>query len=247
VEDRWHQGDHILDPFRPGLRYPAVDDAEFDLLTAQHLRAVRTALEKATVFVFTLGLTEGWESSADGAVFPACPGTAGGEFDPIRHRFHNFTVSEMTDDLGYFVDSLTSVNPLVRIILTVSPVSLVATATNHHVLAATVYSKSALRVAAQEVADMHSSVTYFPAYEIVTGPQAPNEYFAEDLRDVSPAGVTAVMRALFARSEVPFPGGGHSASHRPTGQEMEEPSINAAQELSQRISTAECDEVLAEW
>src|SRR5262245_61980744 len=51
------------------------------------------------VFVFTLGLTEGWVSRADGAAFPLCPGVAGGTFDPAKHVFLNLRVNEVIDDL----------------------------------------------------------------------------------------------------------------------------------------------------
>ena len=97
--------------------------------------------------------------------------------------------------------------PTCRVIITVSPVPLVATATDQHVLVATTYSKAVLRVAAGEVAAALPEVVYFPAYELVTGPQAPGEYYAEDKRDVTPEGVGAVMNALMANSMVHPPEG----------------------------------------
>ena len=54
-------------------------------------------------------------------------------------------------------------------ILTVSPVPLVATAAGKHVLVATTYSKSVLRVACEEVCQKAADVMYFPSYEIITG------------------------------------------------------------------------------
>ncbi len=175
VEDRWAEKDKVIDPFRPGLRYYARSHREFDLLTSQHLHAVRRAFEAADVFVFTLGLTEAWISKLDGAVFPACPGTVAGTFDPARHEFANFTVSEVRADLSAAIAELRRLNPRVDVILTVSPVPLVATADGGHVLLATTYSKSVLRVAADEVVRSTERVSYFPAYEIVTGKQLPAE------------------------------------------------------------------------
>ena len=186
AEDRWHDGPLVIDPFRPGLRYPARSDGEFDALLRQHLAAVRRALESATVFVFTLGLTESWVSAIDGAAYPACPGTVAGTFDPERHVFRNFSTAEVRADLEEFVAGLRQINPSVRVVLTVSPVPLVATATTEHVLTATTYSKAVLRAAAGEVVAADPAVTYFPAYEIVTGPQAPESFFESDRRDVSP-------------------------------------------------------------
>jgi hypothetical protein len=202
AEDRWVVADDlVVDPFRPGLKYPATSNREFDLLTGQHLTNVLDAVRAADVFVFTLGLTEAWVSSRDGAVFPACPGTIAGTFDPARHLFHNFSAREVTQDLEDLIDLVREVHPQIRVVLTVSPVPLVATATEQHVLAATIYSKSVLRVAAGDVARIKPDVTYFPAYEIVTGPQAPFEFFEADRREPSAAAISAVMRAFLSRCE----------------------------------------------
>ena len=240
AEDRWYQDAFVVDPFRPGLRYPARSDEEFDLLTRQHLDAVIEAVKQSTVLVFTLGLTEGWCSTIDGAAFPACPGTIAGEFDPGRHEFKNFSVDEVTDDMVQAVDLITSINPSLRLILTVSPVPLVATATDQHVLTATTYSKAVLRVAAEQVCRARDRVEYFPAYELVTGPQAPHEFYAADRRDVTEQAVAVDMGALFGdqvvESEAKDPPVVESRSDGPD-----------AQTLSQAISNAECDEVMMDW
>jgi hypothetical protein len=203
AEDRWVIGDDlVIDPFRPGLKYPATSNREFDLLTAQHLANVLDAVRSANVFVFTLGLTEAWVSRLDGAVFPACPGTIAGTFDPTRYLFHNFSSREVHQDLDDLINLVREVNPRIRFVLTVSPVPLVATATGQHVLLATIYSKSVLRVAAAEVVQSKPNVTYFPAYEIVTGPQAPADFFEDDRREPSTAAIASVMRAFLSRCEM---------------------------------------------
>jgi hypothetical protein len=201
VENCWATGDVFVDPFRPGLKYPASTQHEFRLLTERHLSSVLDAIRKADVFVFTLGLTEAWLSTTDGAVFPACPGTVAGSFDSNRHAFHNFTAPEVIQDLDEFVRLVREINARIRLILTVSPVPLVATATGQHVLLATVYSKSVLRVAAETASQNHRDVTYFPAYEIVSGPQAPEHFFEPDRREPSKAAIGHVMRALLSRCE----------------------------------------------
>ncbi|WP_426955931.1 GSCFA domain-containing protein [Muricoccus radiodurans] len=198
VEDRWHEDGQVIDPFRPGLAFPATSDAEFDALTRQHLDRVLAAVEAADVFVFTLGLTEAWVSGIDGAVFPACPGTVRGRFNPSLHRFQNFRVAEVGADLLEAIRLLRGIRRRLRVILTVSPVPLVATATPDHVLLATTYSKSVLRVAAQEATASLPDITYFPAYEIVTGPQAPWDFFEPDRRDPSRAAIDAVMGAFLS-------------------------------------------------
>ena len=199
AEDVWMgEGGACIDPFRPQIQPGGfATPQEYRLDRAQHFAAVRRAFEQMDAFVFTLGLTESWESVGDGAVFPVCPGTAGGEFDPGRHLFRNQTVEEVTNDLIDAIRELRAVNPAVRVILTVSPVPLVATAEQAHVLVATALSKSVLRVAAGVVAAREPDVAYFPSYEIVTGPQARGRYFADDLRSVTEAGVDRVMTLFF--------------------------------------------------
>ena len=200
VEDQWHTEDgSLLDPFRPQIQPGGFASLpEFTRDRQQHFAAVRRAFERCDVFVFTLGLTEAWISRQDGAVFALCPGTAGGSFDPDRHMFHNFSVTEILGDMNRFLAALRQVNPKVRVILTVSPVPLIASASGRPVLQATTYSKSVLRVAAETLMAQHQDLFYFPSYEIITGPQARGAYLAEDLRSVRESGVAHVMR-LFLR------------------------------------------------
>jgi hypothetical protein len=200
-EDAWEgRNGGIVDPFRPSIEpggFASVMEMRDD--RRQHLEHVREAFETLDVFVFTLGLTETWVSRVDGGAFPLCPGVAAGRFDPARHGFRNLRVAEVTAQLAGFVERLRGVNPKSRIILTVSPVPLAATAVpDGHVLAATIYSKSVLRAAAQEIAEDWPFIFYFPSYEIITGPQARGRFFAEDLRTVTEEGVAHVM-ATFLR------------------------------------------------
>jgi hypothetical protein len=198
TEEYWLSDGAFIDPFRPGLRHRSTSTAEFRALTKQHLRAVLEAVTSSSVFVFTLGLTEAWVSREDGAVFPACPGTVAGEFDPHRHKFHNFSVDEVTADLVKMIDLARSVNESLKIVLTISPVPLVATASAHHVLVATTYSKSVLRVAADQASRLRPGVGYFPAYELVLGPHHRESVFEADLRTVKEPVIAEVMDAFFA-------------------------------------------------
>ncbi len=195
----WQRSDGALvDPFRPQIQ-PAGFGAEAELLADRkhHLACVRAMFEGCDVFIFTLGLTEAWVSSRDGAVFPVAPGVSGGAFGD-DYAFHNLTVAEMTADLLAFIAKLRAVNPDVRLIFTVSPVALVATYESRHVLTANTYSKAALRVVADEVVRATPRAAYFPSYEIITGPQARGRYFADDLRSVTQDGVAQVM-SIFSR------------------------------------------------
>jgi hypothetical protein len=137
----------------------------------------------------------------DGAVFPLCPGVLGGTFDKRRHEFVNLDVEDVVADVTAFVSELRAVNPEARVILTVSPVPLIATAEPRHVLVSTIASKSILRVACEKIVKGCKNVAYFPSYEIVTGGFGKTSYFAEDCRSVTEEGVAHVMR-VFMRHHV---------------------------------------------
>jgi hypothetical protein len=199
-ESPWRRTDGTLaDPFRPRIEPGGF--ANDDALAADragHFAATRRVFSESQVLVFTLGLTEGWMSTVDGAVFPLAPGVAGGEFDPDAHAFVNFHCDEVVGDLAAFAERFHGVNPDGHLLLTVSPVPLIATYEPRHVLVSTTYSKAVLRVAAGEVAARHDFVHYFPSYEIITAPGESERYYADDLREVTDEGVAHVMR-VFAR------------------------------------------------
>ena len=199
AEDMWAEGRGVfLDPFRPTIQPRGFNSQrEFAIDRERHFRAVREMFETLDVFVFTLGLTEAWRARADGAVFPVCPGVSGGEFSATRHEFVNFELDAIVADMKAFVAGLRAVNAKARIILTVSPVPLAATAEPRHVLTSTIYSKSVLRVAAEMLTRAFDHVAYFPSYEIVASGFA-GDYFAADRRTVTEEGVSHVMR-IFAQ------------------------------------------------
>jgi GSCFA family len=198
-EKVWQREDgRFVDPFRSQVE-PAgfVSAEEVFAETEKHLAAVRTMFETLDIFVFTLGLTEGWRVKADQAVLPLAPGVAGGDWDETRYEFVNFEVEEIAGDMIAFLDRLRRVNPNAKAILTVSPVPLVATYEDRHVLVSNTYSKSVLRVAADKIARAREGVSYFPSFEIITSNATAHRYFDADLRSVNELGVGHVMRVFF--------------------------------------------------
>lgn len=189
-----HDG-RLVDPFRPQVEPVGfVSVAALEQSRAAHFAAVREMFESLDIFVFTLGLTEAWRNIADGATFPLAPGVVAGNMDHERYEFINFDVKDVVCDLQQFISQLASVNPNAKIILTVSPVPLVATYENQHVLVSTTYSKSVLRAAAGEISKANPHCDYFPSYEIITGNYNRGQYFEDDLRSIKQEGVDHVMR-----------------------------------------------------
>ena len=146
-EQIWRKGEIFVDAFRPQIE-PAGYASHELLLAARnsHLEAVRRVFSESDWLVFTLGLTEAWRSNEDGAILPLAPGVSGGEYDETKFSFKNFSVREVIEDLTELVAKATDVNNQLKILLTVSPVPLIATYETRHVLESTIYSKSVLRV-----------------------------------------------------------------------------------------------------
>ncbi len=196
----WPKGSSgaVVDPFRPQIQPDGfVSEAELLEDRRHHFAAVRRAIAEMDVFVFTLGLTEGWADRRDGAVFPIAPGVAGGVYDPDTVEFRNFSLGETVEDLSFSLDSIRRINPAVRIILTVSPVPLNATFEDRHVFVSTTWSKAVLRLAAEEMLGRYRDCLYFPSYEVITAPHVRGAYFGPDCREVSEEGVNHVMGLFF--------------------------------------------------
>ena len=196
VDDVWpNDAGRFFDPYRPQIQPNGFASLrEFHADRENHFAAIRTAVEQSDILVFTLGLTEAWINAEDGAVYPVCPGTAAGTFDPARHKFVNFRMTQVLGDMREAMDFVRDRNPRIRFIITVSPVPLVATAEDRHVLVSTTHSKAILRTVAGELDAQYDDVAYFPSYEIITGNFNKGAYYQPDLREVTEAGVQHVMR-----------------------------------------------------
>ncbi len=196
----WQANRRWFDPLRPVIE-PNGFAHRAELLDARRstLAAIRTAVCEAQVFVFTLGLTESWRNVKTGMEYALCPGTVeGADFNSNEHVFHNASVSEAAQYLDAAISLMRTHNESLKILLTVSPVPLVASASGAHVLTATSHSKSVLRAVAGEAAMQHASVDYFPSYEIITHPVFRGMFFKPNMRSVEPDGVATVMEHFFA-------------------------------------------------
>lgn len=195
----WTDKGRAFDSLRPTIEpngFRSIEEAQLSRLSM--VRAFRRSITNADVFIFTLGLTEGWENAETGQAYAICPGTVAGEFDARVHRFRNYGFVEIRSDLESAFALMRAINPDLRILLTVSPVPLTATASGQHVLVATTRSKSVLRAVAGEIVEADPNSDYFPSYEIITGAPTRAMFFEPNMRSVAPQGVEFVMRHFFA-------------------------------------------------
>jgi len=197
-ENAWPKEGGYVDPFRPTIEpTPFVSIEELTVHRDYHLQCVRKLFQEAQVFIFTLGLTEVWVSTQDGSVYPIAPGVSGGVYDPNKYQLVNLSYEDVVEDMTNFLKMVRRVNKKMRFILTVSPVPLMATATDEQVVVATMYSKSVLRAAAGFLEKQYRFVDYFPSYEIISSPVMRGQFYNPDMRTVSGYGVDYVMKQFF--------------------------------------------------
>ncbi|MBN2370607.1 MAG: GSCFA domain-containing protein [Vicinamibacteria bacterium] len=139
--------------------------------TIERREAVNTIFRrwrKCDVLVVTLGLTETWYDEALRCHLNVRPALEAVEKEPKRFKAMATTFQENLEALEALYDGLMKrCEPRFRIIVTVSPVALMATFGHEDVVVRNSAAKAALRAVAEEWKARHSNVDYFPAYEIV--------------------------------------------------------------------------------
>jgi hypothetical protein len=194
VHDYCVDNDRWFDLLRPNVFKTGFNN--YEEISADrifHLTKVKEMFENCDIFIFTLGLTEAWINTKKKYTYPVCPGTIKGNYDANNYSFKNFNYDDICNDLEELVQILNTINSKIKIILTVSPVPLVATYTSSNVLVASTYSKSVLRASVEKIIMKHENVAYFPSYEIISSPASFGQYLASDLREVTERGVSHVM------------------------------------------------------
>lgn len=123
---------------------------------------------KADVFIITLGLSEIWYDEITGGVFwRAIPKD---NYDPSRHKFRVSSVDENKENITEIIRIIRKHRPNAKVILTLSPIPLVATFRPVSCITANSASKAILRAAVDEVLreiNEPENIFYWPSYEIV--------------------------------------------------------------------------------
>tara|TARA_R110001592_G_scaffold356032_1_gene657294 strand:+ start:2016 stop:2927 length:912 start_codon:yes stop_codon:yes gene_type:complete len=152
-----------------------------------HFKQVLTNIE---VLIITLGQTEYWASEKDYPFYAAPWGNVEG--GNINHKTYNLTQQEVKNELEETISILKKHNPNLKILISVSPVPLVAsTLENYSAYIAAGWAKSSLHSATLEVVDNNEDVYYMPSYEIVAS--KPETTFKPDGRHVLRSTVNNIM------------------------------------------------------
>ena len=119
--------------------------------------------------ILTLGLAECWYDRMTGLYLNYVPLRGTLNASPGRFELHVLSFEEA---YRFLHDSLVLLErhaqPGLRVLLTVSPVPIQATYRDMDVMIANTYSKSVLRVAAEQAAIQFPFIDYFPSYESIT-------------------------------------------------------------------------------
>jgi hypothetical protein len=192
----WGNNENFIDAIRPNSIKGGFKTPE-EVIKARelHLKSIQKMIKDFDILVFTLGLTEAWEIKKCGTIIPTAPGILAGNFDPKKYQFLNFKYNEILQDLYSFCELLKTIrnDKPFKLLLTVSPVPLTATASNQHILVASTYSKAVLRSVAGDFAKENNFAEYFPSFEIINNPAAHSNFFENNLRSVKASAVDNVM------------------------------------------------------
>lgn len=148
--------------------------------------------DETDVFVLTFGLSEVWYDEVTGSVFwRTIPKEV---YDPSRHKFRVSTAEENRDNIEAIYQLIRKHRPDAKIIMTLSPIPLIATFRDNSCLTSNSVSKAVLRVAIDEVVRKHKdegALYYWPSYEIVT--DVFHLPYREDRRHIEPQVLSYIM------------------------------------------------------
>jgi len=175
------------------LDFPLADVLEFRQL---YLKALAQAFE-ADVIVVTLGYVETWYDTELDVYLNVPPPTHMLRETPSRFEFRVLSYDDVLQalrDLKTLLETHRS-KPL-KMLITVSPVPLLATFRDMDVLVANTYSKSVQRAALDQFVAEAEGVDYFPSYEFVTLTNPTVAWSRGDYRHVSPDLVARIMASV---------------------------------------------------
>lgn len=145
-------------------------------LIRQRITQVNTALGSAAVVMITYGTAWLYEKVDDGQAVANCHRMPGNLF---RKRL--VSVDAITASFRKTLGRLRTINPRIRVILTVSPVR-----HSKDTLPLNSVSKATLLLACHQLSATEPSVTYFPAYELLMDDLRDYRFYGSDLIHPSP-------------------------------------------------------------
>ncbi|MBK4995963.1 GSCFA family protein [Pseudomonas sp. S37] len=153
----------------------------------------------ADVIIITLGLVEAWYDKKSKLYLNLAPHPRALKNSPERFEMRVLDYNEIVSELQeFYAITQRFCKPDVKILITVSPVPLLATFRDQDVLVANTYSKAVQRAAVEYFIRQHDNIDYFPSFEFVTLGD-PNHNWSGDYRHVSPHVVQRIMGSVMSK------------------------------------------------
>lgn len=167
----------------------------------EEMLAIRSAFEAnfqrlkdADVVVLTLGLSEAFKDTKTGLTLNRAPSPKTLRREPDRFVLEVLDFAQTQEALAKLYALLErNLRPGFRVLLTVSPVALLATFRDQDVIVANSYSKAVLRAAAEEFMRDRANVSYFPSFEMAGLSQSEAVWENDDFRHVHRDFVEIIM------------------------------------------------------
>lgn len=157
----------FADLLLPGVAQKPKYDVTYERALERRMQVdkVYEELGAADLVILTLGFVETWYDSETKLFLNRLPPLRFASANPGRFHFSRLNAAKCVSILDEALVMLADLK--INVILTVSPVPLHTTFSTDDCVVANEYSKSALRVCAEELRLRHENVDYFPSYEIV--------------------------------------------------------------------------------
>jgi hypothetical protein len=141
-------------------------------------------IKGSDVFILTLGVAPAFFDRATGDFVLPRPSALNSRVLAEKYLFRTTTVQENVDNVLYLLNFVRSIAPRIKIVVTVSPVPMVASFEFESAVQADCLSKSTMRLVAHEVVNNSNidNILYWPSFEVFrwAGSNASNFYAADD-------------------------------------------------------------------
>jgi len=141
-------------------------------------------IKNSDVFILTLGVAAAFFDRESGDFVLPRPSALNSRALAEKYLFRTTSVKENVENVLYLIKFIRSISPDVKIVITVSPVPLMASFEYESAVQADCLSKSTMRLVAHEVVNNSNlaNILYWPSFEIFrwAGSNASNYYAADD-------------------------------------------------------------------
>lgn len=141
-------------------------------------------IKDADVFILTLGVAPAFFDRVTGDFVLPRPSALNSRVLAEKYLYRTTTVKENVDNVLYLIDFVRSISPRIKLVVTVSPVPLIASFEFESAVQADCLSKSTMRLVAHEVVNNSNieNILYWPSFEVFrwAGSNASDYYAADD-------------------------------------------------------------------